>query len=102
MQRLDSLRKDPHRFLSHLDHNLAEFVRLLRSDLAHVRAEELPRRPEFSEQRGPLRADRGFERAKALLDLLAAAPEVRLAFAGNPVRLAPFLAAHGEVRSEEH
>src|SRR3989441_11287953 len=82
-----SLRKDPHHFLSHLDHNLAKFVGLLRGDLAHVRAEELPRRPEFSEQRGSLRADRGLERAKALLDLLAAAPKIRLAFARDPVRL---------------
>src|SRR2546430_4172841 len=92
-----SLRKDPHRFLSHLDHDLAEFVRLLRGDLAHVRPEELPRGPEFSEQRGSLRADRGFERAEALLDLFAAAPEVGLAFAGDPVRLAAFLAAHGKI-----
>src|SRR3989454_1395534 len=92
-----SLRKDPHRFLSHLDHDLAEFVRLLRGDLAHVRPEELPRGPEFSEQRGSLRADRGFERAEALLDLFAAAPGVGPAFAGDPVRLAAFLAAHGKI-----
>src|SRR2546428_5212440 len=92
-----SLRKDPHRFLSHLDHNLAEFVRLLWRDLAHVRAEELPRGPELSEQRGSLGTDRGLEGAEALLDLLAAAPEIRLALPGDPIRLAPFLAAQGEV-----
>src|SRR5205809_350451 len=39
----------------------------------------------------------GLESAEALLKLLAAAPQVRLAFAGNPVGLATFLAAHGEV-----
>src|SRR3989442_656526 len=92
-----SLRKDPHRFLSHLDHNLAEFVRLLRGDLTHVRAKELARRPEFSEQRSSLGTDRGLEGAEALLNLLAAAPEVGLALTGDPVGLAAFLAAHGEV-----
>src|SRR5207245_4809615 len=92
-----SRRKDPHHLLSHLDHKLAEFVRLLRGDLAHVRAKELPRRPELSEERGPLGPDRGLEGAEALLNLLATAPEVGLALAGDPVGLAPFLAAHGQI-----
>src|SRR5207245_10832943 len=52
---------------------------------------------ECSGQCGSLRADRGFERAEALVDLFAAAPEVGLAFAGDPVRLAAFLAAHGKI-----
>src|SRR5437762_2401659 len=92
-----SLRKDPQNFLSHLDHDPAEFVRLLRGHLAHVRPQELPGRSKFSEERRPLRTDGGLESAEALLNLLAAAPQVRLAFAGNPVGLATFLAAHGEV-----
>src|SRR5256886_14294517 len=49
-----SLRKNPQHFLSHLDHDPTEFVRLRRGHLAHVRAEELPGRPELSEQRGAL------------------------------------------------
>src|SRR3989442_10143801 len=96
-----SLRKDPHCFLSHLDHNLAEFVRLLRRHLAHVRAEELPRGPELSEQRGSLGTDRGLEGAEALLDLLAAAPEIRLALPGDPIRLETIPAYHREVYSAE-
>src|SRR5207249_2429245 len=92
-----SLRKDPQNFLSHLDHDPAEFVRLLRGHLAHVRPQELPGRSKFPEERRPFRTDGGLESAEALLNLLAAAPQVRLAFAGNPVGLATFLAAHGEV-----
>src|SRR6266571_5465753 len=97
MEHLPSLRENPQHFLSHVNHHTAEFVRLLRGHVAHVRPEELARRPELSEERGPLRPDRGLEGAKPGLDLLAAAPKVRLAFARDAVRLAPFLAAHGQV-----
>src|SRR5436190_62647 len=92
-----SLRKDPQNFLSHLDHDPAEFVRLLRGHLAHVRPQELPGRSKFSEERRPLRTDGGLESAAALVDSLLAAPQVLLVFAGIPVGLAAFLAAHGEV-----
>src|SRR5207302_3883177 len=73
------------------------FVRLLRGHLAHVRLQELPCGTELSEQGGPFRTDRGLEGAEALLDLLAAAPQVRLALSGDPIRLAAFLAAHGQI-----
>src|SRR6266567_5667994 len=96
-----SLRKDPQRFLPHLNHHSTELVRLLRRHLAHARPEQLARRPELSEERGPLGPDRRFERAEAILDLFAAAPQIRLAFAGDPVRLAAFLSAHGEVSFAE-
>src|SRR5207247_1862075 len=91
-----SLRKDPQDLLPRLDHHTTELVRLLRGHLAHVRPEELARRPEFAEERGPLGSDRGLEGVETLLDLLTAAPQIRLALAGDSVRLAPFLAAHGE------
>src|SRR5256885_6234048 len=92
-----SLRQNAQRLLSHLDHDPTELVRLLRGHLAHVRLQELPGRTELSEERGPFRTDRGLEGAEALLDLLAAAPQVRLAVAGDPICLAAFLAAHGEI-----
>src|SRR3989441_6009299 len=92
-----SLRQDPQRLLSHLDHDSTELVRLLRGHLAHVRPEELARRPELSEERGPLGPDRGLKGAEALFDLFPTAPEIRLAFSGDAVRLAPFLATHGKV-----
>src|SRR3989475_9664346 len=90
-------RQNPQGLLSHLDHDPAELVRLLRGHLAHVRLQELPGRTELSEQGRPFRTDRGLEGAEALLDLLAAAPQVRLAVAGDPIRLAPVLAGHGEI-----
>src|SRR3989442_5195658 len=92
-----SLRKNPQHFLSHLDHDPTELVRLRRGYLAHVRPEELPGRPELSEERRPFRPDRGLEGTETLFDLFPTTPQVRLAFAGNPVGLAAFLAAHGEV-----
>src|SRR5207245_6769132 len=101
MEHLPSLRKDPHRLFAHLDHDPTELVRLLRGDLVHVRAEELARRPELPEERGPLWPDRGLEGAETLLDLRSAAPQLRLHFAGDSVRLAPFLAAHGQVSFAE-
>src|SRR5947209_16135538 len=101
MEHLPSLRKDPQRLFPHLDHDPTELVRLLRGDLVHVRPEEFARRSELSEKGGSLRSDRGLERAEALLDLLATAPQVRPTLARDPVRLAPFLAAHGEVSFAE-
>src|SRR2546430_4146555 len=92
-----SLRKNPQHFLSHLDHDPTELVRLRRGHFAHVRAEELPGCPELSEQRGALRPDRGLEGTEALLDLFATTPQICLALAGDPVGLAAFLAAHGEI-----
>src|SRR5256886_13869508 len=92
-----SLRKNPQHFLSHLDHDPTELVRLRRGHLAHVRAEEFPGRPELSEQRGALRPDRGLEGTEALLDLFATTPQICLALAGDPVSLAAFLAAPREV-----
>src|SRR5438445_13686603 len=50
-----SLRKNPQRFLSRLDHDPTEFVIACRGHLAHFRAEELPACPGLSEQRGALR-----------------------------------------------
>src|SRR5439155_27006829 len=91
-----SLRQNRQGLLSHLDHDPAELVRLLRGHLAHVRLQELPGGAELSEEGGPFRTNRGLEGAEALLDLLAAAPQVRLALSGDPIRLAAFLAAHGE------
>src|SRR5439155_374108 len=94
----DDLGGDPTDPLLHVHRIPSDVVsRDPRVALRHVRPEELPGRTEFSEQRGPLRADRRFEGAEALLDLLAAAPEVGLAFARDPVRLAAFLAAHGQI-----
>src|SRR5207244_8311787 len=78
-------------------HDPAELGRLLRGHLTHVRLQELPGGAELSEEGGPFRTDRGLEGAEALIDLLAAAPQVRLALSGDPIRLAAFLAAHGEV-----
>src|SRR6266516_1398208 len=101
MVHLFSLRQNAQRFLAHLDHHSTERLRLLRGDLAHVRPEQLARRPKFAEERGPFGPDRGLEGAEALLDFLAAAPQIRLAFAGDAVRLAAFLAAHGEVSFAE-
>src|SRR6267143_214214 len=92
-----SFRQNVQRLLSHLDDDPAELVRLLRGHLAHVRLQELPRGTELSEEGGPFRTDRGLEGAEALLDLLAAASKVRFAVAGDSIRLAAFLAAHGEV-----
>src|SRR2546430_11357445 len=92
-----SLRKNPQRFLSHLDHDPTELTRLRRGHLAHVRAEEFPGRPELSEQRGALRSNRRLEGTEALLDLFATTPQICLALAGDPVGLAAFLAAHGEI-----
>src|SRR2546430_15259745 len=92
-----SLRKNPQHFLSHLDHDPTELTRLRRGHLAHVRAEEFPGRPELSEQRGALRSNRRLEGTEALLDLFATTPQICLALAGDPVSLAAFLAAHGEV-----
>src|SRR2546428_12344883 len=97
MEHLPLLRKDPHRLFPHLDHDPTELVRLLRGDLVHVRPEEFARGPELPEQRGPLGSDRGLEGAEPFLDLLATAPQVRLAFAGDLVGLPPLLAADGEI-----
>src|SRR5438876_11838238 len=83
MEHLPSLRKDPQRLFPHLDHDPTQLVRLLRGDLVHVRPEEFARGPELPEQRGSLRSDRGLEGAEPFLDLLATAPQVRLAFAGD-------------------
>src|SRR5256885_7867316 len=56
-----SLRKNPQRFLSHLDHDPTELTRLRRGLLARVIADDVPARPELSEQRADLRPDPGSE-----------------------------------------
>src|SRR5207245_6505651 len=56
-----------------------------------------PRGPHSRGRRASRGRGRVREGAEALLDLLAAAPEIRLALPGDPIRLAPVLAAQGEV-----